>query len=195
MLRPAIQKNDRNAHIVIIAFSVIIIAVVTLLSRVKLDVNLGFNPHIFAQINAVINSAVAVLLVAGLMAVKRKQYKLHRNIMLAAMLLSLLFLISYVGHHLFSGDTLYGDADHNGKVTAAEKTAAGATRTIYIIILSTHILLAGIIMPFVLYTSYRALTAEFPRHKKLARITWPLWLYVAITGVVVYLMIKPYYGA
>ena len=193
MLRPSIQKNDRNAHILIISFSIIIFAVVTLLSRVKLNVNLGFNVHLFAQINAIINSTVAVLLVAGLVAVKNKRYLAHKKIMLAAMALSLLFLISYVGHHLFSGDTLFGDTDHDGKVSAAEKAAAGTARTVYIIILSTHILLAGIIMPFVLYTSYRALVAEFPKHKKLARITWPIWLYVAVTGVVVYWMIKPYY--
>jgi putative membrane protein len=127
------------------------------------------------------------------MAIKKKNWQWHKRIMLAAMLLSLIFLLSYVCHHLFSGETLYGDTNHDNKVSAEERTAAGGLRTLYIILLSTHILLAGIVMPLVLFTAYRALTAEFPKHTKLARYTWPLWLYVAVTGVVVYLLISPYY--
>jgi putative membrane protein len=99
--------------------------------------------------------------------------------MILAMFLSVLFLISYVCHHLFAGDTKYG--------------GEGAIRYVYFFILTTHIFLAAIIMPFVLFTAYRALIAEFPRHKKLARITWPIWFYVSMTGVLVYLFISPYY--
>jgi putative membrane protein len=113
--------------------------------------------------------------------------------MLVAMVLSVLFLVSYICHHLFAGEARFGDVNHDGLVTNEEKAAVGNMRMLYYILLGTHIPLAGIILPFILFTAYRGLIAEWPQHKKLARITWPVWLYVAVTGVVVYWMIKPYY--
>ena len=113
---------------------------------------------------------------------------------MAALVLSILFLVSYIAHHLLAGEAKFGDADRDGIVTDAEKAAVGGVRTIYFIILITHIILAAVILPFILFTAYRALTAEFPLHKKLAKITWPLWFYVAITGPIVYWMIKPFYS-
>ena len=113
--------------------------------------------------------------------------------MLAALILSVVFLVSYIAHHLLAGEAIYGDADHNGILSDAEKAAVSDSRPYYLIILLTHIFLAGIILPFILFTAYRALTAEYPKHKKLARITWPLWFYVAVSGPVVYWMIQPYY--
>lgn len=193
MLPPALQKNDKKATVLIAVFSVIVFAAVTVLSKIKLDIDLGFNKHIFAEANALINSFVSVLLIAGLWAIKNRKIVLHKNIMLTAMALSVLFLLSYICHHLFTGETKFGDTDHNGILSDEEKLAAGSLRYIYYFIISTHILLAGIIMPFVLFTAYRALISEWPAHKKLARITWPVWLYVAVTGVVVYFMISPYY--
>jgi putative membrane protein len=109
------------------------------------------------------------------------------------MVLSILFLISYIAHHLLAGETRFGDINHDGILSDAEKTAAGSARIIYYILLGTHIPLAGIILPFILFSAYRALTGDFAKHKKLARITWPIWFYVAVTGVVVYWMIRPYY--
>lgn len=194
MLQPVLQKNDKKATVLIIIFSVIVFAAVTLLSKIKLDVDLGFDKHFFAKLNAIINSSVSLLLLAGLWSVKNKNYQQHKKIMLAAMILSVLFLVSYICHHLFTGETKFGDLDHNGVLSDEEKLAAGSLRYIYYFIISTHITLAGIIMPFVLFTAYRALIAEFPKHKKLARYTWPIWFYVAVTGVVVYLMISPYYA-
>ncbi len=193
MLAPAWKKNDRKASLLIIIFSIIVFSAVVLLSRIKLDVNLGFDVHLFALANAIINSIVTVLLIAALMAVKARKYELHKKIMLTAMVLSILFLVSYISHHLFAGDTKFGDVDHDGIVTELEKANAGSARTIYYIILITHIPLAGLILPFILFTAYRGLVGEYATHRKLARITWPVWLYVAITGVVVYVMISPYY--
>lgn len=193
MLPAAWKKNDRKARSMILSFSAIVFAAVMALGRVKLDVNLGFDIHLFARANAVINSLVAVFLLIALLAIKMKNYKLHRNIMLSAMLLSVLFLVSYICHHLFAGETRFGDINHDGIVTETEKAAVGSRRILYYIILGTHIPLAGIILPFILFSAYRALTGEFAKHKKLARITWPVWFYVAVTGVVVYLMISPYY--
>ena len=191
---PAIWKtNDKKARLLIGSFSVIVFAAVILLSRIKLDVHLGFDVHYFAAVNAMLNSAVALLLVLALVSVKGGKYLLHRNLMLFAMVLSILFLVSYICHHLFAGDTRFGDVNHDGLLSEEEKATAGSARIIYYVLLGTHIPLAGIILPFILYTAYRGLTADFASHKKLARITWPIWLYVAITGVVVYLMISPYY--
>ncbi len=193
MLTAAWKKNDRKARILIFSFSIIVFAAIMLLSRVQLKADLGFDVHIFAKLNAIINSAVTILLIAGLITVKQRKYLTHKRIMVTAMVLSVLFLVSYICHHLFAGETRFGDVNHDGIVTEVEKAAVGTSRIIYYILLGTHIPLAGIILPFVLFTAYRSMIGEYERHKKLARITWPVWLYVAITGVVVYLMISPYY--
>ena len=180
MLPALIKKNDRQAKLLIGIVSFVVFAAVVVLSRVKLEVDLGFDVHLFARINAIINSVVSVLLVAGLVAIKRGKYQGHKQIMFTAMVLSALFLVSYIGHHLLAGDTKFG--------------GEGWIRPVYYFILITHIFLAAIILPFILFTAYRALVAEWPAHKKLARITWPIWFYVALTGVLVYLLISPYYG-
>ena len=194
ILQPAIQKNDRKARILIFTVSVIVFSAVVILSKFKLAVSLPFNVHLFAMINACINSCVAVLLVTGIIFIKKKHYVIHRNIMMTAIVLSVLFLVSYILHHLLAGDTRFGDINHDGILSEAEKIQAGSSRYVYYILLITHIPLAGIILPFILFTAYRGLTGEYGRHKRLARLTWPIWLYVAITGVVVYLMIQPYYN-
>ena len=190
---PFLSPNDKFAGRLIWVVSIIVFAAVALLSRLKLHVDLGFNPHVFATANAYINTAVSLFLVAGLLAVKAKKFFLHRNIMIIAIILSLCFLLSYICHHLFAGETRFGDINHDGVLSDEEKDLAGTSRIIYYIILGTHIPLAGIILPFILFTAYRAATGDYTRHVKLALITWPIWMYVAITGVVVYWMIKPYY--
>lgn len=179
MIAASLKKNDIKATWIIGIFSFVVFAVVVALGKIKLNIALGFDVHIFAAINAIINTIVAFLLIAALFAVKQKKYLLHKKLMIAALVCSILFLVSYISHHLLGGETKFG--------------GEGAIRVVYFIILSTHIFLAAIILPFILFTTYRALIAEFPAHKKLAKITWPLWLYVAITGPIVYLMISPYY--
>ena len=193
LLQPVLTKNDKQARLLILVFSFVVFAAISFLTQVKLDVNLGFDVHVFAMANAIINSIIAVLLVAALIAVKADRYLLHKRIMLTALALSVLFLVSYIAHHLLAGEAIYGDANLNGILDDAEKAAVSSTRAFYLLILLTHIFLAAVILPFILFTAYRALIAEFPRHKKLARITWPLWLYVAVSGPVVYWMIHPYY--
>lgn len=188
-----LPKNDRKARILILTFSAIVFVAVTALERVTLDVDLGFDAHIFALTNAVINSVVAMLLVAGLISAKRRRLTLHRNIMLAAMVLSVIFLVSYILHHLFAGSTLYGDLDKNGIVTELEKAQAGSLRYVYFFLLGTHILLAGVSLPYILFTAYRALISENAQHRKMAKITWPMWFYVALSGPLVYYMISQYY--
>lgn len=182
MLKPALKPNDKQANLLIWTVSIVVFVAVAFLANFKplAGIDLGFNVHIFALINAVINSMVSVLLVLALVAVKKKQFELHKKLMLGAIVLSSLFLVSYIAHHLLAGETKYG-GEHNGLYYT------------YVIILITHIFLATVILPFILFTAYRALTGEYARHKKLAKYTWPLWLYVSVTGVLVYLFISPYY--
>lgn len=193
MLQASIQKNDKQARLLIGVFSFVVFAAVVILSKIKLDVNLGFNVHVFATANAIINSIIAVLLVAALVAVRNQKYLLHKKIMIAALILSIVFLISYIAHHLLAGETKFGDVNFDGVLDDTEKAALGIRRPVYLVILLMHIFLAAIILPFILFTAYRGLTGEFPLHKKLAKITWPLWLFVAVSGPIVYLMISPYY--
>lgn len=196
MLAPAWKKNDRKAKTLIIIFSIIVFAAISVLGRYNLAgrSRLPFDVHLFAMANGLINAIVAGLLVAGLIAVKQKKYLVHKNIMLTAIVLSVLFLISYICHHLFAGETVFGETDGIKGLSKDELTAAGSTRNVYLVILATHIPLAGIAMPFILFTAYRSLTGDYEKHKRMARIVWPVWLYVAITGVIVYLMIRPYYS-
>ena len=194
MLQAVWKKNDKKARTIILIFSAVVFSAIILLSRIKINVDLGFDVHLFAKANAIINSGVAILLIIALIAVKIKNYTLHKNLMMSAMLLSVLFLVSYICHHLLAGETRFGDINHDGLISDIEKAAVGSSRMIYYILLGTHIPLAGIILPFILFSAYRALTGEFDKHKKLVRITWPIWFYVAVTGVVVYWMISPYYG-
>lgn len=190
---PVLPKSDRNARVLIFTVSIVVFVAVALLSKIQLNTSLGFDIHVFAKANAIINTLVSVLLIAGLITVRQKHYNAHRNVMMGAIGLSVLFLISYIAHHLLAGDTRFGDRNLDGMVDAAELAAVGNLRLVYFILLITHIILAAIILPFILFTAYRALTGEYEKHRKLARYTWPLWLYVSLSGPVIYLMISPYY--
>ncbi len=193
MLPASLKKDDKKAKILIYTVSIVVFIAVAALSKYKLNINLGFNPHLFALANAVINGSVCILLMAGLVTAKQKKYALHKKIMLVAIVLSILFLVSYICHHLFAGETKFGDINHDGILSDDEKMQSGGLRIVYYCILATHIPLAAIILPFILFTAYRALTGEYDRHKKMVRITWPIWFYVAVSGVVIYFWISPYY--
>lgn len=177
---PSFSKNDKLANILIWTVSAVVFAVVVLLHELKFDVDLGFDVHLFAQLNAFINGVVAFLLILGLYLIKVKKYLLHKKVMNLAILLSLLFLLSYIAHHILADSTSYG--------------GQGLAKTVYYFILITHILLAGLSLPFILFSAYRASISEFSAHKRLTKYVYPVWLYVAITGVVVFLMISPYYN-
>lgn len=196
MLKPMIEKNDRKAKILIFTSSFIVFALVTVLGKYNLagKVDLSFDEHIFAMINALINSTVGLLLIAGLLTVKNKNFEIHKRIMITAMILSVFFLLSYVAHHLFAGETAYGETDGIKGLSDAERAAAGTMRSFYLLLLLTHIPLAGLVMPFILFAAYRALTGEYDKHKRLVRFVWPIWFYVAISGVIIYSMIEPYYS-
>ena len=177
---PSLSKNDKLANILIISVSVIVFSAVVILNRLNLDLNIGFDVHVFAKANAIINACVSLLLLTGLYFVKKRDFKKHQKTMQLAIGLSILFLLSYIAHHLLAGSTSYG--------------GEGLSRTIYYFILITHIVLAGLSLPFILYTAYLAAIAEYSAHTKLAKYVFPVWLYVSVTGVIVYLMISPFYA-
>ncbi len=174
-------RDDKKAKQIITILSIVVFGIVVSLGKFKLlHLDLGFNPHVFATINCIINSCVSVLLLLGLYFVKTKNIPAHKKTMLTAIVFSSLFLITYILHHLFTVDTHFG--------------GTGTIKYVYYVLLITHIPLAAIILPFILLTAYYALVHDITMHKKLTRITYPIWLYVAISGVLVYLFISPYYN-
>jgi len=180
----------------IIAVSIVIPVVVAILFSVKLK-NLGveveplsFLPPIYATINGL----TAIVLVVAVMAIRRGNRKLHEKLMTLAIGLSVTFLVMYVSYHMTTENTRYGDLNHDGQMSVEEIAQAGKMRLVYFFILITHIALSVAIIPMVLFTYVRALAERFDKHRKLGKITYPIWLYVAVTGVVVYFMISPYYA-
>lgn len=175
------NNTEKKYNVWITILSIAIPLVVALLFKVKLkdfgfDVKpLSFLPPIYATINGI----TAVILVWAVVSIKNGKRKLHENLMKTAIGLSVAFLGMYVAYHMTAEATPYG--------------GEGVMRTIYFFILITHITLSIAIIPLVLITYVRALAERFDKHKKIAKITFPIWLYVAVTGVVVYLMISPYY--
>lgn len=169
--------DDKKYNKFIIILSIVIPIVVAILFGVKIPnvEPLSFLPPIYATINGL----TAVFLVLAFFAVKNKNIMLHKKLMTTAILCSVLFLIMYVAYHMTSDSTKFG--------------GEGMIRYVYYFILLTHILLSIVVIPFVLITYVRAITNNIEKHKKIAKITFPLWLYVAVTGVIVYIMISPYY--
>lgn len=174
-------QAEKKYNTWIVILSVTIPVVVAILFGVNLremgfDVKpLTFLPPIYASINAV----TALVLVLAFIAIQNKKIGIHKRLMQFAILLSLTFLVMYVAYHMTSDSTKYG--------------GDGIIKYVYYFILLTHVLMSIVVIPFVLITYVRAITNNIERHKKIAKITFPLWLYVAVTGVVVYIMISPYY--
>ncbi len=176
MSKSQVTLDEKKYNKWIIVLSIVIPVFVAALFGIKIDAELPiFLPPIYATINAI----TAIVLIVAVWAIKNKKRNLHENLMKFAIALSIVFLVMYVAYHMTSDSTKYG--------------GEGMIKYIYYFILLTHILLSIAIIPFVLITYVRAITNNFERHKKIAKITFPLWLYVAFTGVIVYLMISPYY--
>ena len=173
----------------------LVLILVGLMRRPELRIPLpeGVSFAFLPPVHAVLNSLVAVALVVALVAVKQGKLALHRNAIFAAMGLSVAFLLCYVAYHFTHVETLYGDLNGDGAVDAAEKAATGGMRSVYLILLISHISLAGISLPFILFTFIAGWTNRFAAHRRLAKWVFPLWLYVAATGPICYLMLKPYY--
>lgn len=177
------SKAEKNAKIFIITASIAIPVIVVILNMMpKIQAGSGSLRSWLNElptVNATLNGTTALLLIAAFAAIRAKNIKLHKRLMTTALALSILFILTYVTYHATTESTPYPIGAPN--------------RDIYIIILLSHIFLSAIVVPLVLISYSRALAEKFDKHKKLARITLPIWLYVAITGVIVYLMISPYY--
>jgi putative membrane protein len=173
----SISTKEKRYHRIITVLSIVIPLAVAALFGVKIPnvAPLSFLPPIYASINGL----TAIILVAAIIAIKKGNRTLHERLNTAAIGCSVLFLLMYIAYHMTSDSTAF--------------KGEGAIKYVYYVILISHILLSIVVIPFVLITYVRAKLGNFPQHKKIARITFPLWLYVAITGVVVYLMISPYY--
>jgi putative membrane protein len=171
------EQNPERHKKLIVALSVIIPVAVAILFKIRIP---GYDFSFLPPIYATINGITALLLITAVVAVRRGQKVLHEVIMKSCILLSGLFLVMYILYHMTSDPTPYG--------------GTGYWRTVYFVILVSHIILSVAVIPMVLFTFVRALSGNFERHKALARFTFPVWLYVAVTGVLVYWMISPYYS-
>ena len=169
------QKNKFTPYIWLISIVIPVVVAILFTVRIPNVASLSFLPPIYATVNGI----TAVILLLALYAIKGKNIKLHENLMKTAIALSLIFLLMYVAYHMTSYSTPYG--------------GEGFIRYVYFFILISHIILSIGIIPMVLFTYVRAFTKQFEDHKKIARYTFPIWLYVAVTGVIVYFMISPYY--
>ncbi|MAN27411.1 MULTISPECIES: DUF420 domain-containing protein [Mesonia] len=176
----AVEKKDKVAIPVIIILSVLVPLIVLVLMNLPERYNfLGVKVGMFPLFHAIINGLTSVLLMLGFFFIRAGKMKAHRNVMISAFVLSCIFLVSYVISKISNDPIPFG--------------GTGFLRPIYFFILITHIVLSAIIVPLVLFTMYRGLTKQYEKHRKIARWTFPIWLYVSITGVLVYLFMIPYY--
>jgi putative membrane protein len=186
--------KERNLTLPIIIISIAIpVAVAVIILTPGIKINFGFNTQALPLFHALLNSTTAILLLASLYFIRHQQIRAHRAANLTAVVLSSIFLVSYVIYHSSNPSVKFGDLNHDGILSDDEKLQAGNLRYVYYFILTSHIVLSGVIVPLVLFTLQKAFQEKFDKHRKLARITWPIWFYVAVTGVVVYLMISKYY--
>ncbi len=190
------KQNDKTVFNIILITSILICVAVVVLNQKLIPVPDSFPSFIYKLplLNACLNGTCSLLLIASLWAIKNKNIALHKKLNLTAFALSALFLVSYVTAHYFIPDTKFGDINHNHILEDSEMALVSGVRPVYITILLSHIFLAVIVLPLVLLSFYYGLKDDKVKHKKLTRFSYPIWLYVTITGVVVYAMISPYYG-
>ncbi|MFY0606873.1 MAG: DUF420 domain-containing protein [Cyclobacteriaceae bacterium] len=187
--------NDKTFLRVIIGLSLLIPIAVAILIFTPYKTSFGELDWIRALpgFHALVNSVTAILLIGAVIAIKKGMITLHKRLMLLCFFMGALFLASYILYHSSVDTTIYGDLDHNGELSLQELEALGVWRSVYLFTLFSHILLSIVVVPFVLLAFYYALTNKIEKHKKIVKGTFPIWLYVSVTGVLVYLMISPYY--
>ena len=190
------KQNDKTVFKIVLSISALICIVVVVLNQKLIPVPNSF-PHFIYKLpmlNAFLNGSCSILLIASLWAIKKRNFELHKKLNLTAFLLSSLFLLSYVTAHYFIADTIFGDVNHNHVLEINEMQIVSGIRAIYLVILLSHIFLAVIVLPLILLSFYYALKDDRVKHKKITRFSYPIWLYVTVTGVIVYSMIAPYYN-
>jgi putative membrane protein len=190
------EKNDKAVKSVIYVTTVVVCLVVVILNQKWIPHPDTFPKFIYKlpMLNAFLNGTCCVLLIFSLIAIKQKKIEVHKRINLTAFVLSALFLVSYITAHYFIPDTKYGDINHDGIMSADESALVSGVKPFYVILLLSHIFLAVAVLPMILLSFYYGLTDQREKHKKLTRFSYPIWLYVTITGVVVYWFVSPYYN-
>jgi putative membrane protein len=193
--RPPQEALSKKLGAVAWVLTAAVLVLVGLMRRPELRIPLpeGWSFDFLPLVHALLNSLVTVALVVAIVAVKRGRIALHRQAILAAMGFSVVFLLCYVAYHFTNLEVPFGDANGDGVLDAAERAAVGGTRTVYLLLLISHIVLAGLSLPCILFTFIAGWTHRFAAHRRLARWVFPMWLYVAVTGPICYLMLKPYY--
>jgi putative membrane protein len=171
----------------------VVLGLVVVMRQVKIPLPESISLDFLPPFHALLNTLAAVSLLMALVAIKKGSAILHQRWIYSAMICSLIFLLSYVAYHFTTPETIYGDLDGDGLLSEHEKMASGSMRNVYLVVLLSHIALAAFSLPFILLTFSYGFTHHFEKHRKLAKMIYPVWLYVAITGPVVYLMLKPYY--
>ena len=188
------MTSARNYKLVIGIISVLVPLVVAFLlfspgDREDASSWTSFLPHL----NGVINSATSIVLVFGYVFIRQGNKEWHKAAMITAFTLGCIFLVSYIIYHSTAPSTVFGDTDGDSVLSDVEAEVIGTLRSVYLVILLSHIILAAVVVPFVLFAFFFALTGKFERHKKIVKYTFPIWLYVSVSGVIVYLMISQYY--
>ena len=170
-----------------------VLFLVILMRRVKLPLPEGWDFSFLPPFHAAVNAVTAVVLIIALFFIKSKNVEAHRKSIYLALGLSVFFLLSYVAYHFTTPETLFGDYNKDGILSEDELIQVGSARTWYLVLLLSHIILAAVSLPFILFTFIRAYTGQFNAHKKMARWVFPIWLYVAITGPICYVLLFPFY--
>jgi putative membrane protein len=173
--------------------SIVVFLLVGIMRRVTIELPEGVSLGFLPPLHALLNSGAAIALVMAIVAIKGGHVVRHQRWIYLAMGCSLLFLLSYVTYHFTTPETVYGDTDGDGELQYSERVAAGKMRLVYLVILLSHIALAALSLPFILLTFVYGFTNQLAKHRKLAGKVFPVWLYVAVTGPTVYLLLRPYY--
>ncbi len=191
--REANMVLARKLKIGVWIVTAVVLLLVGLMRQVKIGLPEGMSFHFLPPLHALLNTCAAIALILSVLSIRKGKVDLHQRWIYVAMGCSLVFLLSYVTYHFTTPETIYGDRDGNGELSGAEKTEVGKMRVVYLVILLSHISLAGLSLPFILLSFVYGFTNQFSRHRALAARVFPVWLYVAVTGPVVYLLLRPYY--
>lgn len=191
--RPENQELLTKMKIAVWIISAAVLALVILMQKVKIQLPDGLSLSFLPPFHALLNTMAAISLIMALIFIKKGNVLIHQRWIYCAMICSFIFLLSYVAYHFTTPETKFGDLNGDRKLSTNEISEAGSTRTVYLVILLSHIALAAISLPFILLSFCYGFTNHFSKHRSLSKKIFPIWLYVAVTGPVVYLMLMPYY--
>lgn len=191
--REANEKLAKKLTVLVWAVSILVLVLVVLMREIKLPLPKNLSLDFLPPFNAFLNSIASVFLILALVFIKKGLVKRHLSMIYGAMCCSIIFLLSYVFYHFTSDATIYGDSNGDGELSEQESLNIGSTRSTYLFILISHITLAALSLPFILMNFVYGFTNQFNKHRSLAKKIFPVWLYVAVTGPIVYFLLRPYY--